>query len=90
MENVLKYYQFSDFLQDTSGAFSNHEIAYTELNATHFLIFEKNGESYALYVSKYNSRKEIGSKPPEILELLVESYDKSIPDHRITLKQYLH
>jgi hypothetical protein len=90
MENLLKYYQFSDFLQDTSGAFSNHEIAYTELNATHFLIFEKKGESYALYVAKYGSRKEIGSEPPEIVELLTENYDKSIPDHRLILKQYLH
>lgn len=90
MENLLKYYQFSDFFQDTSGTFSNHEIAYTELNATHFLIFEKKENTYTLYVSKYGSRKEIGPKQPEILELLVENYDKSIPDHRIILKQYLH
>lgn len=90
MENLLKYYQFSDFLQDMSGSFSKHEIAYTELNATHFLIFEKKEESYTLYVAKYGSRKEIGSKPPEILELLLENYDKSIPDHRLIFKQYLH
>ena len=89
MENVLKYYEFSDFFKDNSSAFSGNEIAYTELNATHFLIFEKNKERYNLYVSKYLQKKDIGDKDPEILELLVENYDKSIPEHRIAIKQYL-
>ncbi|APZ46472.1 hypothetical protein BW723_09260 [Polaribacter reichenbachii] len=90
MENVLKYYEFSEFFKDNSSAFSGNEIAYTELNATHFLIFEKNNATYNLYVSKYQQRKDIGLKPPEILELLVENYDKSIPEHRIAIKQYLN
>lgn len=90
MDNVLKYYDFSDFFQDQSEAFSGNEIAYTELNKEHFLIFEKNKEKFNLYVSKYISKKEIGLKPPEILELLIENYDKSIPEHRIVLRQYLH
>lgn len=90
MENVLKYYEFSEFFKDTSGSFSENEISYSELNATHFLIFEKKEEVYNLYVSKYLSKNEIGLKPPEILELLVENYDKSIPEHRIAIKQYLN
>ena len=28
-------------------------------------------------------------KKPEILESLVQNYDKSIPEHRIAIKQYL-
>ena len=69
MENVLQYYEFSLFKKDVSGAFSGNEIAFTELNETHFLIFEKKEETYNLYVSKYANKKEIGIKPPEILEL---------------------
>lgn len=88
MENVLKYYQFSDFFTDISGTFSSNDISFSKLNDTHFLIFEKTETSYNLYVSKYKNKKEIGVKSPEILEILVENYDKSIPEHRIALKQY--
>ncbi len=90
MENVLKYYEFSDFTEDKSNTFSGKEIAYSTLNAQHFLIFEKNNNQFNLYVTKYNSKEDIGLKPPEILELLIEHYDKSIPEHRIVLRQYLY
>ena len=90
MENVLKYYEFSSFFKDESEAFLGNEISYTELNETHFLIFEKNNIIFNLYVSKYRNKNEIGKKPPEILELLIENYDKSIPEHRIAIKQYLN
>ena len=90
MENVLKYYKFSLFIKDESSAFHGNEIAFAELNATHFLIFEKKEETYNLYVSKYFHKNEIGVKQPEILELLVDNYDKSIPEHRMAIKQYLN
>jgi hypothetical protein len=90
MENVLQYYEFSLFKKDESDAFSGNEIAFTELNETHFLIFEKKKENYNLYVSKYTNKKEVGVNKPEILELLVENYDKSIPEHRMAIKQYLN
>ncbi len=90
MENVLKYYQFSTFIVDKSGSFLGNEISYSEINTTHFLIFEKKNNFFNLYVSKYSNRKEIGINPPEILELLVENYDKSIPEHRLAIKQYLN
>jgi hypothetical protein len=89
MENVFKYYEFSAFFLDTSDAFSGNEICFTELNETHFLIFEKKNATYNLFVSRYKSKKDIGVKSPEILELLVENYNKSIPAHRIAIKQYL-
>lgn len=89
MENVFKYYEFSPFFLDTSDTFSGNEICFTELNETHFLIFEKKNSTYNLFVSKYQSKKDIGVKSPEILELLVENYNKSIPAHRIAIKQYL-
>jgi hypothetical protein len=89
MENVFKYYQFSSFFIDQSGSFSGNEISYSELNETHFLIFEKNKETYNLYVSRYQQRKDIGQKTPDILELLIENYDKSIPEHRLAIKQYV-
>jgi hypothetical protein len=90
MENILKYYMFSAFIKDESNSFAGNEIAFTELNETHFLIFEKEQETFNLYVSKYGQKKDIGVKPPEILELLVANYDKSIPAHRIAIKQYLN
>lgn len=90
MENVFKYYEFSAFFTDKSETFSGNQISYSELNDTHFLIFEQNKETYNLYVSKFKSRKEIGVNTPEILELLVNNYDKSIPEHRLMIKQYLH
>ncbi|WP_299135313.1 hypothetical protein [uncultured Tenacibaculum sp.] len=94
MENVFKYYEFSDFYVDKSDTFSGEEICYSELNSQHFLIFKKNISeekvTYDLYVSKYSSKKEIGVKPPEILEILVEDYDKSIPEHRVVLRKYLY
>lgn len=90
MESVFKYYEFSDFFTDKSQTFSDNEISFTELNETHFLIFEKKENSYNLYVSRYQNKKEIGVKAPEIAELLVENYDKSIPEHRLMIKQYLH
>ncbi|MDT7832224.1 hypothetical protein RQM59_07520 [Flavobacteriaceae bacterium S356] len=88
MENVLKYYEFSSFKKDASQTFHGNEISYSELNATHFLIFEKSGNQYNLYISRYGLKKEIGVKPPEIVELLVENYDKSIPEHRIAIRRY--
>ena len=90
MENILKYYEFSDFKKDESNIFNNNFIAFSELNSTHFLIFEKEEETYNLYVARYVSKKEIGIKKPEILELLVRNYDKSKPEHRMAIKQYLH
>lgn len=90
MENVLKYYQFSDFFTDASNAFSGNQIAYAEINATHFLIFEKIDDSYNLYVAKVDKRQDIGFKPPIIVELLVEGYDKSVPEHRVAIKQYFN
>ena len=89
MTNVFLYYNFSRFLKDTSGAFSGNEICFTELNAEHFLIFENSNDTYNLYVSKYNSKKDIGLQEPVILELLVENYDKSIPEHRIAIRRYI-
>ena len=90
MENVFKYYEFSDFFKDASDTFSGNDICFTELNETHFLIFEKENSSYNLYVSRYHHKNDIGTKPPEILEVLVNNYDKSIPEHRLMIKQYLH
>lgn len=90
MENVFRYYEFSEFLTDNSGTFSGNEICFSMLNEHHFLIFEKNKEAYDLYVSKYNSKNEIGVKPPEILENLIKDYDKSIPEHRVILRKYLY
>ncbi|WP_299009198.1 hypothetical protein [uncultured Tenacibaculum sp.] len=94
MENIFRYYEFSDFFKDNSGAFQENEISFSELNEQHFLIFEKKNQDtktvYNLYVSKYKSKKEIGKEPPEILELLVNDYDKSIPEHRIVLRKYLY
>jgi len=89
MENIFKYYEFSTFKKDTSNSFHGNDISYTELNSQHFLIFEKEGDNYNLYVSKYNNVNEIGSKSPEILELLVKNYDKSKPEHRIAIRRYL-
>ncbi|MCT4699037.1 hypothetical protein [Tenacibaculum haliotis] len=89
MENVFRYYEFSDFIKDESTAFSGNEICFCVLNEVHFLIFEKNKEAYNLYVSKYKSKKEVGFKSPEIVELLIENYDKSTPEHRIILREYL-
>ena len=90
MENVFKYYEFSDFFQDKSNSFSGNSICFSELNETHFLIFEKKNSTYNLYVSRYHHKKDVGVNSPEILELLVENYDKSIPEHRLMIKQYLH
>ena len=88
MTNVFLYYNFSSFMKDESGAFSGNDICYSVLNATHFMIFEKNQNQYNLYVSKYKSKEEVGKKSPEILELLVENYDKSIPEHRVAMRRY--
>ncbi|MGY0426655.1 MAG: hypothetical protein ACWIPI_07485 [Polaribacter sp.] len=89
MENILKYYDFTPFFKDESEAFSGNDISFTELNSHHFLIFEKNNSIYNLYVSKYLSKEDIGLKSPKILELVVENYNKSIPEHRIALRKYL-
>lgn len=89
MENVFKYYEFTEFFKDISGTFNGNEICFSVLNEEHFLIFEKIVDTYNLYVSKYLSKKDIGKKSPEIVELLVKNYDKSLPEHRIILRQYL-
>ena len=88
MENVLKYFEFSEFIKDNSGTFSS-QISYSELNPQHFLIFEKDGNNYNLYISKYKNVSELGNKSPAILELLVKDYDKSNSEHRITLRRYM-
>lgn len=89
MENVLKYFEFSSFIKDQSNTFNGNEIAFSELNSEHFLLFEKQDSNYNLYVSKYASKKDIGKNPPEILELVVANYDKSNPAHRIAIRKYV-
>jgi oligoribonuclease NrnB/cAMP/cGMP phosphodiesterase (DHH superfamily) len=88
MTNVFLYYDFNTFFKDESDAFSGNEICFSELNSEHFLIFEKNAENYNLYVSKYKSKKEVGKNKPELLEMIVENYDKSIPEHRVAIRRY--
>jgi hypothetical protein len=89
MENVFKYFEFSDFFKDESNTFSGNEICFTILNETHFLIFEKDKLKYNLFVSKFLQKEDVGFKSPEILELVISDYDKSIPEHRIVLRQYV-
>jgi len=89
MENVFKYFDFSPFKKDTSSSFNGNEISFTELNSEHFLIFEKEENQYNLYVSKFKNENEIGKNPPQILELLVENYDKSNSAHRVAIRRYL-
>ena len=50
---------------------------------------QKENEIYNLYVSRYKNHHEIGTVKPEIVELVVGNYDKSIPEHRIALREYL-
>ena len=88
MINVFLYYDFTSFFKDESDSFSGNDICFSELNSEHFMVFEKNEENYNLYVSKYQSKNEVGKSKPEILELLVENYDKSIPAHRIAIRRY--
>ena len=88
MENVFKYFEFSPFFNDESGTFAENEIAYSELNSQHFMIFEKQGNIYNLYVSKYSGEGAIGKESPEILELLITNYDKSNPEHRVAIRRY--
>lgn len=87
MENVLKYFEFSDFLKDNSQTFTG-EIAYSELNSQHFMVFEKKDNQYDLYVTRFKNKGQIGKQAPEIFELLVEDYDKSNPAHRIAIRRY--
>ena len=89
MENIFKYFNFSPFKKDDSNAFNGNQISFTELNAQHFLIFEKEQDIFNLYVSKYSKKSDIGNKSPEILELLVTNYDKSNSEHRVALRRYL-
>ena len=89
MENIFKYFDFSPFKKDDSNAFNGNQISFTELNAQHFLIFEKEQDIFNLYVSKYSKKTDIGNKSPEILELLVTNYDKSNSEHRVALRRYL-
>ena len=89
MTNVFLYYNFSPFFKDESDVFSGNEICLSELNSEHFMIFEKIDEKYNLYVSKYKSKNAVGKNKPIILEMLVENYDKSIPEHRVALRRYL-
>ncbi len=88
MTNVFLYYDFTPFFKDESDSFSGNDICFSELNSEHFMIFEKNEENYNLYISKYKFKKEVGKIAPEILEILVENYDKSIPEHRIAIRRY--
>ena len=89
MKNIFKYFDFSPFKKDDSNAFNGNQISFTELNAQHFLIFEKEQDIFNLYVSKYSKKSDIGNKSPEILELLVTNYDKSNSQHRVALRRYL-
>lgn len=88
MTNVFLYYDFNPFFKDESDTFSENEICFSELNSEHFLIFEKNNENYNLYISKYNSKKDIGKNKPLLFEMIIENYDKSIPEHRIAIRRY--
>lgn len=88
MENVLKYYEFSPFKKDLSQTFNGNDISFSELNETHFLIFERIEEQYNLYVTRYAHKKDIGVHAPEIVEVLIENYDKSIPEHRVAIRRY--
>ena len=88
MTNVFLYYNFTPFFKDESDSFLGNDICFSELNSEHFMVFEKIENRYNLYISKYNSKNEIGKVAPQILEVLVENYDKSIPEHRIAIRRY--
>lgn len=88
MENIFRYYEFSPFEEDQSGFFSGHPVSYSQLNDTHYLIFEKEGDAYHLHVARFADSKNIKNKAPELLETLVRNYDKGIPEHRVILKRY--
>ena len=88
MTNVFLYYDFTSFFKDKSDTFSGNEICYSELNSEHFLIFEKKEDNYNLYISKYKSKKDVGENKPIILEMIIENYDKSIPEHRVAIRRY--
>lgn len=88
MENVLKYFEFSTFINDKSNTFSG-SIAFSEVNQHHFLIFEKINNEFNLYVTRYEEKHQIGKEKPEVIELLINNYDKSLPEHRIILRKYL-
>jgi hypothetical protein len=88
MTNVFLYYDFNSFFKDESDVFSGNEICFSELNSEHFLIFEKNEGNYNLYISKYKSKKEVGKDKPELIEMIIEKYNKSIPEHRVAIRRY--
>lgn len=89
MEVVFQYFDFSSFFKDESDVFNGNQVCYSILNKHHFLIFEQTIENqYNLYVAKFDNEKSIGFNKPELIELVVENYDKSKPAHRIALKSY--
>lgn len=90
MDIVLDYYGFSSFFNDSSGVFSNHKISYLALNKQHVLVFELTAENkYNLHVAKYLQLDDVGKKSPEIIETIVEDYNKSNPEHRLALRAYV-
>lgn len=90
MDIVLDYYGFSPFSKDESGSFNGNDISHLVLNDHHALVFERTKEDvFHLHITKVSNLIELGTKQPEILETIVENYDKSKPEHRLALRAYV-
>lgn len=90
MDIVLDYYGFSSFTKDESQAFNGNDISHFALNNHHALVFEREDENtFHLHITKFSNLKDLGNKQPEILETIVENYDKSKPEHRLALRAYV-
>ncbi|WP_196890893.1 hypothetical protein [Aureivirga marina] len=88
METLLLYYGFSDFFKDASNTFSG-EISYVRFGENHFLIFERNEETYKLYYASYPQSKFVGKKAPDETKLLVSPFIKAEKEHREYLQNIL-
>ena len=90
MDIVLDYYGFSPFSKDESQVFNGNDISHLALNDHHALVFEHTKEDvYLLHITKFANLKDLGIKQPEILETIVENYDKSKPEQRLALMAYV-
>ncbi len=87
MEQLLDYYDFSDFRKDESLFFDT--ISFSSIKDDLYLVIEKKEEMYHIHFTSYSNQNDIGKVKPLGLNTLIEDFKIDNNQHRKIIQQYL-
>ncbi|MDO6803270.1 hypothetical protein Q4595_12500 [Wenyingzhuangia sp. 1_MG-2023] len=87
MEQLLDYYNFSEFQKDESLFFDT--ISFSWIKDNLYIILEKKEDRYYVHFTSYDEKNHIGKQKPTGINTLIDDFQIDDNDHRKTIQQYL-